>query len=96
MQPIFKHHSVHHQELFPLNLNALISENHSDNLIDFVVGGLEMPNIISRHKGGGGSSCHSNMLLKILFYGYLNNTYSCRKIAKAVKENIYFISLSGC
>lgn len=35
------------------------------------------------------------MLLKILFYGYLNNTYSCRKIAKAIKENIYFMWLLG-
>ncbi|WP_081810600.1 transposase [Flavobacterium daejeonense] len=35
------------------------------------------------------------MLIKILFYGYLNNTYSCRKITKSVKENIYFMWLSG-
>ena len=95
MQPIFKHHSVHQQELFPLNLNALISENHSARLIDSVVERLEIPDIISQYKGGGSSSYHPKMLLKVLFYGYLNNTYSCRKIAKAVKENIYFMWLSG-
>ena len=95
MQPIFKHHSVHQQELFPLNLNALISENHSSRLIDSVVERLEIPDIISQYKGGGSSSYHPKMLLKVLFYGYLNNTYSCRKIAKAVKENIYFMWLSG-
>ncbi|MEZ7505178.1 transposase [Flavobacterium sp. Arc2] len=95
MQPIFKHHSVHQQELFPLNLNALISENHSARLIDSVVERLEIPDIISQYKGGGSSNYHPKMLLKVLFYGYLNNTYSCRKIAKAVKENIYFMWLSG-
>jgi transposase len=95
MQPVFKQHSVHQQELFPLNLNDLISENHSARLIDSVVERLEISEIISQYKGGGTSSYHPKMLLKILFYGYLNNTYSCRKIAKAVKENIYFMWLSG-
>lgn len=95
MQPVFKHHSVHQQVLFPLNLNDLISENHSSRLIDSVVEKLEISEIISQYKGGGTSSYHPKMLLKILFYGYLNNTYSCRKIAKAVKENIYFMWLSG-
>jgi transposase len=95
MQPVFKEHSVHQQELFPLNLNDLISENHSARLIDSVVERLEISEIISQYKGGGTSSYHPKMLLKILFYGYLNNTYSCRKIAKAVKENIYFMWLSG-
>lgn len=95
MQPVFKHHSVHQQTLFPLDLNTLISENHSARLIDSVVEKLEIPDIISQYKGGGTSSYHPKMLLKILFYGYLNNTYSCRKIAKAIKENIYFMWLSG-
>lgn len=95
MQPVFKHHSVHQQTLFPLDLNTLIAENHSARLIDSVVEKLEIPGIISQYKGGGTSSYHPKMLLKILFYGYLNNTYSCRKIAKAIKENIYFMWLSG-
>ena len=91
MQPVFKHHSVHQQVLFPLNLNDLISENHSSRLIDSVVEKLEISEIISQYKGGGTSSYHPKMLLKILFYSYLNNIYSYREIAKAVKENIYFI-----
>jgi transposase len=95
MQAIFKPHSVHQQTLFPLDLNVLIPENHSARLIDSVVDKLEIPDIISQYKGGGTSSYHPKMLIKILFYGYLNNTYSCRKIAKSVKENIYFMWLSG-
>ncbi|MFV8342629.1 transposase [Flavobacterium sp. XS2P39] len=95
MQPVFKPHSVHQQELFPLNLNDLIPENHSARLIDSVVDQLDISDIISQYKGGGRSSYHPKMLLKILFYGYLNNTYSCRKIARAANENIYFMWLSG-
>jgi transposase len=32
--------------------------------------------------------------LKILFYGYLNNTYSNPRLARTVKDNIYFMWLS--
>jgi hypothetical protein len=35
------------------------------------------------------------MLLKVLVYGYLNNTYSSRKLEAALKENIHFMWLSG-
>ncbi|MET3047650.1 transposase, partial [Flavobacterium covae] len=30
-----------------------------------------------------------------LFYSYLSNIYSCRKIAKALNENIHFMFISG-
>jgi hypothetical protein len=35
------------------------------------------------------------MMLKVLFYSYLSNIYSCRKIEKALGENIHFMWLSG-
>ena len=31
------------------------------------------------------------MMLKVLFYAYLNNIYSWRKIEKALQENIHFM-----
>lgn len=95
MQPIFKSHSVHQQELFPLNLNDLVPTSHAARLIDQVVEKLDISTILAQYKGGGTSSYHPKMLLKILFYGYLNNVYSCRKLAKATTENIFFMWLSG-
>lgn len=53
MQSVFKHYSVHQQEFFTLNLNDLISENHSARLEDFVVEKLKIPDIITQYKGGG-------------------------------------------
>jgi transposase len=35
------------------------------------------------------------MLLGVLFYGYLNSLYSCRRIARAMEENIHCLWLSG-
>jgi hypothetical protein len=37
IQPVFKPHSVHQQDFFPLNLNDLIPENHAARLTDSVV-----------------------------------------------------------
>lgn len=31
----------------------------------------------------------------IIFYAYMNNIYSCRKIAKALDENLHYMWLSG-
>ena len=45
--------------------------------------------------GGGTTSFHPRMMIKVLFYSYLNNIYSCRKMEKALHENIYFMWLSG-
>lgn len=79
VQPVFKHHSVRQQTLFPLDLNTLIAENHSARFIDSVVGKLKITDIISQYKGGGKFRYHPKILLEFLFCRYLNNTYSCRK-----------------
>ena len=50
---------------------------------------------MSKYRGGGASSYHPKMLLKILVYGYLSNIYSSRKLENALKENIHFMWLSG-
>lgn len=67
MQPVYKHHSLHQQTLFPLDVNTLIVENYSARLIDSVVDRLEIPSIISLYKEVGTSSYHPKMLLKIVF-----------------------------
>lgn len=54
-----------------------------------------MDPVLKKYKGGGTSSYHPRMLLKVLVYGYLCNIYSSRKLEAAVKENIHFMWLSG-
>ena len=43
----------------------------------------------------GSSSYHPQLLLKVLVYGYVTNTYSSRKLAAACQESIYFMWLSS-
>lgn len=45
--------------------------------------------------GGGNPAYHPRMMIKVLFYSYLSNIYSCRKIEKALIENIQFMFISG-
>src|SRR5690606_11006732 len=56
---------------------------------------LNIDPIIGQYKGGGTTGFHPRMMIKVLFYTYLSNIYSCRKIERALQENIYFMWLSG-
>src|SRR5690606_6105579 len=81
--------------LFPEDIFGRIPSDHPVRLVSQVVDGLDLSRIISQYKGGGTSSYHPRMLVKVLFYSYLSNIYSCRKIEKALQENIHFMWLSG-
>jgi len=81
--------------LFPPSLDDLVPENHQVRLVSNVVDRLNIDPILESYKGGGSSSFHPRMMIKVLFYSYLNNIYSCRKIAAALEENIHFMWISG-
>ena len=81
--------------LFPEDIFSRIPENHPVRLVNAVVDKLNIDHIIGQYKGGGTTSYHPRMLIKILFYAYLSNIYSCRRIERALQENIHFMWLSG-
>ena len=95
MKPIFKPNFIQQSQLFPLDLNELIHNNHPCKLVYKIVEELNIEDILKGYKGGGTSSYDPRMLLRILFYGYYSNIFSSRKIAKSIEENIYFMWLSG-
>jgi len=81
--------------LFPENIYDQIPDDHPVRLVAEVVDKLDISGLLALYQGGGSSAYHPRMLLKVLFYGYLSNIYSCRKLAKALGENIHFMWLSG-
>src|SRR5690606_19008693 len=81
--------------LFPEDIVSRIPAAHPVRLVNEVVDKLNIDHIVSRYKGGGTTSFHPRMMIKVLFYAYLSNIYSCRKIERALQENIYFMWLSG-
>ena len=92
---IFKELTSNQNVLFPSNLLDRIPENHPVLLVNQVVDNLNLDKVFSTYHTRGASSYHPRMLLKVLFYAYLCNIYSCRKIAQSLDENIYFMWLSG-
>src|SRR5678815_2104700 len=94
-RPLFKAYSQHQQFLFPPSLDSMIDVNHPVRVVDEVIDRVDIGIIIKKYKGGGTTSYHPRMLLKVLVYGYLSNIYSSRKLEAVLKENIHFMWLAG-
>lgn len=94
-KPVFKSYHQNQVYLFPPNLEDMIAVNHPVRVVSEVMDRIDMDLIIKKYKGGGASSYHPRMLLKVLVYAYLNNVYSSRRIEACAKENIYFMWLAG-
>jgi transposase len=94
-KPLFKTYQQNQVYLFPPSLEDMIATNHPVRVVSEVIDSIDVDVIIKKYKGGGTTSYHPRMLLKVLVYGYLNNIYSSRKIEACVKENIYFMWLAG-
>ncbi len=95
MQPKFKQYNQGQVELFPQRLDDYIGENDPVRLVNQVVDELDLTTLIQSYKGGGTSSFCPRMMIKVLFYAYMRNIYSCRKIEAALSENVHFLWLSG-
>ncbi|WP_454985652.1 transposase [Capnocytophaga gingivalis] len=55
---------------------------------------MNINHILKHYKIGGAPAYHHRVMIKILFYSYLSNIYSRRKIAKALNENIHFMYIA--
>jgi transposase len=91
----FKEITSQQSVLFPSNISDKIAANHPVRIVNQIVDQLNIDDILIGYKGGGTSSYHPRMMIKILFYSYFCNVYSSRKIEKLLHENIYFMWLSG-
>lgn len=81
--------------MLPPSLEELIDKNHPVRIVNQVIDRIDIDPLLKKFKGGGTSSYHPRMLLKVLVYGYLNNIYSSRRMESALKENIHFMWLAG-
>ncbi|MCK5337323.1 MAG: transposase, partial [Bacteroidales bacterium] len=92
---VFKDYNPKQDMLLPPSLDELIDGNHSVRIVDQVIDHIDIDPLIKKFKGGGTSSYHPRLMLKVLIYGYLTNQYSSRKIEDALHQNIHFMWLSG-
>jgi transposase len=92
---VFKKDKHNQLMLLPPDIGSFIPDNHIVRTVDKVINDLKLSPLFDTYKGGGTSSYSPRMLLKVMTYGYIEKIYTSRTIAKALKENIYFMWLSG-
>ena len=92
---VFKPYSPSQGFLLPPSLEEMIALEHPVRVVNEVIESVNLEKLAKSYKGGGTSSYHPKMLLKILVYGYVSNVYSSRKLEAATKENIHFMWLAG-
>jgi len=93
--PVFKPYVMHQVHLLPPSYDELIGPEDLVRVVSSAIDKLDLSPLLAQYKGGGTSSYHPQMLLKVLVYAYSMKIYSSRKIAKAVRENIHYMWLSG-
>lgn len=93
--PVFKPYVQHQVHLLPPSYDELIEKDHLVRVVNQAVEAIDINALLAQYKGGGTSSYHPMMLLKVLVYAYTQKIYSSRRIAKSLRENIHFMWLSG-
>lgn len=81
--------------LLPPSLDELVPQNHIVRVVDAVIDGLDISDILSTYRGGGNSAFNPKMMLKVLVFAYLSNVYSSRRIEELLRRDICFMWLAG-
>jgi transposase len=92
---VYKAYQQHQLTLLPYSLEELIPSGHPVRLVNSVIDQIDISSIEKRYKAGGCSSFHPRMLLKVLVYSYLENTFSSRRMERLLKESVIYMWLSG-
>jgi transposase len=91
----FKQYNMEQASLLPPRLEELIPGDHLVRVVNRVVDSIEIKPLLAKYKGGGTSSYHPRMMLKVLVYAYAEKIFSSRRIAKGLRENVNFMWISG-
>ncbi len=91
----FQSYNQQENWLFPPSIEELIPQNHPVRIVNGIIEQLDLSLLIEEYSKEGKPSYHPKMMLKVMVYAYMDNTYSSRKIEKAMRENINFMWLSA-
>ena len=80
---------------FPQRIDENISENDSARIINSNVASLDLSLFYGLYSEVGRNTYHPRMMLKVVLYAYMNNTYSCRKMESLLLRDIHYIWLAG-
>jgi transposase len=92
----YKPYEQHQAFLIPPSSAELIPSNHLVRLVSEVIDEMGIEKLLRKYQvGGGASRYHPVMMTKVFVYGYMTKVCSSRMLAKALRENVMFMWLSG-
>jgi len=92
----YKPYEQDQQYLIPPSADELIPNDHLVRLVNEVIDEMGIEMLLRKYQTGGGASrYHPVMMTKLFVYGYMTKTCSSRMVAKAARENVMFMWLSG-
>jgi transposase len=91
---VFKEY-MQDQMMIPMSIDSLIPKDHVVRVVNRAIDNMNLKALFEKYPGGGRSSFHPIMMTKLLVYAYTDRIYSCRRIAKAARENIMYMWLCG-
>lgn len=91
----FKKYAPNQVMLLPPSLDEMIDLHHPVRVVNQVIDQIDIGPLLKKYKGGGTSSYHPRLMLKILVYGYVTNIYSSRQLEASLKDSLCFMWLSG-
>ena len=92
---MFKRYDQKQQFLLPLNLEGFVSDDHISRVLNDLIDVVDISAIESTYSENGCPAYHPRLLLKILFYGYLINIRSSRKIDDMTQIDTAFMYLAA-
>lgn len=95
MNTNFKDYNQQQNWLFPPSIEELIPQDHPVRVVNGVIEQLNIDLLIAEYSKEGKPSYHPKMMLKVMVYAYMDNTYSSRRIERAMRENINYMWLSA-
>ena len=91
----FKSTHQHQMHILPPSLDDFIDSGHLVRVINTFVSILPSRLWDDRFTGGGAPSYHPALMLKVILYAYSLKIFSCRDIAKAIRQDVTFMWLTG-
>jgi hypothetical protein len=71
---VFKPYTMEQPSLLPQSLDELVPEDHLVRVVNRVIEQLDLEPLLAKYKGGGTSSYHPKMMLKVLAYAYASRS----------------------
>lgn len=91
----FRKYNPSQSSIFGLDIDSKIPEHHLVRYVSAVIDEIDLSDLYCLYSDEGSPAYHPKMMLKIVVYAYITGIYTCRKIARAVRENIAFIWLAA-